>query len=147
MNIECLCVWGFGRSSFGSELCERSFQNIGLFSVHVCLTEQRTTAQGQVYYLHKQTGVSTWHDPRVPRDLSTTTVCPDDLGPLPPGWEIRHTATGRCYYVDHNNRTTQFTDPRLAANVHVIQQRNTYVQTKIFACCIQQTTLSPSQIG
>ena len=30
-------------------------------------TEQRTTAQGQVYYLHKQTGVSTWHDPRVPR--------------------------------------------------------------------------------
>ncbi|GCB71426.1 hypothetical protein scyTo_0001567 [Scyliorhinus torazame] len=29
--------------------------------------EQRTTQQGQVYFLHTQTGVSTWHDPRVPR--------------------------------------------------------------------------------
>uniref|UniRef100_A0A5F8H1N4 HECT-type E3 ubiquitin transferase n=1 Tax=Monodelphis domestica TaxID=13616 RepID=A0A5F8H1N4_MONDO len=28
--------------------------------------EQRTTQQGQVYFLHTQTGVSTWHDPRVP---------------------------------------------------------------------------------
>lgn len=23
--------------------------------------------QGQVYFLHTQTGVSTWHDPRIPR--------------------------------------------------------------------------------
>lgn len=30
-------------------------------------TEQRTTVQGQVYFLHTQTGVSTWHDPRIPR--------------------------------------------------------------------------------
>ena len=29
--------------------------------------EQRTTVQGQVYFLHTQTGVSTWHDPRIPR--------------------------------------------------------------------------------
>lgn len=36
--------------------------------VHFYLsTEQRTTQQGQVYFLHTQTGVSTWHDPRVPR--------------------------------------------------------------------------------
>ncbi|KAM9261742.1 E3 ubiquitin-protein ligase SMURF1 isoform 3-T3 [Cariama cristata] len=28
--------------------------------------EQRTTVQGQVYFLHTQTGVSTWHDPRIP---------------------------------------------------------------------------------
>ena len=40
-------------------------------------------------------------------------VCAEDMGPLPPGWEIRHTATNRTYFVDHNNRTTQFTDPRL----------------------------------
>ena len=33
----------------------------------IFLAEQRTTQQGQVYYLHTQTGVSTWHDPRVPR--------------------------------------------------------------------------------
>uniref|UniRef100_A0A8C9U0T3 HECT-type E3 ubiquitin transferase n=1 Tax=Scleropages formosus TaxID=113540 RepID=A0A8C9U0T3_SCLFO len=74
--------------------------------------EQRTTQQGQVYFLHTQTGVSTWHDPRVPRDLSNVNC--EELGPLPPGWEIRNTATGRVYFVDHNNRTTQFTDPRLS---------------------------------
>uniref|UniRef100_A0A3B3S339 E3 ubiquitin-protein ligase n=1 Tax=Paramormyrops kingsleyae TaxID=1676925 RepID=A0A3B3S339_9TELE len=78
--------------------------------------EQRTTQQGQVYFLHTQTGVSTWHDPRVPRDLSNVNC--EELGPLPPGWEIRNTATGRVYFVDHNNRTTQFTDPRLSANLH-----------------------------
>uniref|UniRef100_A0A8C7VQW4 HECT-type E3 ubiquitin transferase n=1 Tax=Oncorhynchus mykiss TaxID=8022 RepID=A0A8C7VQW4_ONCMY len=76
--------------------------------------EQRTTQQGQVYFLHTQTGVSTWHDPRVPRDLSNVNC--EELGPLPPGWEIRNTATGRVYFVDHNNRTTQFTDPRLSSN-------------------------------
>uniref|UniRef100_A0A8C6KQ19 HECT-type E3 ubiquitin transferase n=1 Tax=Nothobranchius furzeri TaxID=105023 RepID=A0A8C6KQ19_NOTFU len=80
--------------------------------------EQRTTQQGQVYFLHTQTGVSTWHDPRVPRDLSNVNC--EELGPLPPGWEIRNTATGRVYFVDHNNRTTQFTDPRLSANLHLV---------------------------
>ncbi|XP_024289274.2 E3 ubiquitin-protein ligase SMURF2 isoform X2 [Oncorhynchus tshawytscha] len=135
--------------------------------------EQRTTQQGQVYFLHTQTGVSTWHDPRVPRDLRgftadtsgtpsasmlsahslqpyctcgsetpLTQACVfhglpqaqrrthintdlsnvncEELGPLPPGWEIRNTATGRVYFVDHNNRTTQFTDPRLSANLHLV---------------------------
>ncbi|KAL8587775.1 hypothetical protein ACOMHN_020993 [Nucella lapillus] len=28
--------------------------------------EQRTTQQGQIYFLHTRTGISTWHDPRVP---------------------------------------------------------------------------------
>uniref|UniRef100_A0A669BFE8 E3 ubiquitin-protein ligase n=1 Tax=Oreochromis niloticus TaxID=8128 RepID=A0A669BFE8_ORENI len=104
--------------------------------------EQRTTQQGQVYFLHTQTGVSTWHDPRsvsakltTPgsdadliflffffwfRDLSNVNC--EELGPLPPGWEIRNTATGRVYFVDHNNRTTQFTDPRLSANLHLLPE-------------------------
>uniref|UniRef100_A0A8V1AN39 HECT-type E3 ubiquitin transferase n=1 Tax=Gallus gallus TaxID=9031 RepID=A0A8V1AN39_CHICK len=79
---------------------------------------QVTGKMGQVYFLHTQTGVSTWHDPRVPRDLSNINC--EELGPLPPGWEIRNTATGRVYFVDHNNRTTQFTDPRLSANLHLV---------------------------
>lgn len=32
-----------------------------------------------------------------------------ELGTLPDGWEIRYTAHGRRYFVDHLNRTTQFT--------------------------------------
>ena len=49
--------------------------------------------------------MSTWHDPRF-RDLD---VDPSELEPLGDGWEIRHTAHGRRYFVDHINRTTQFT--------------------------------------
>jgi len=38
---------------------------------YLCISEQRTTQQGQIYFLHTQTGVSTWHDPRVPRYVLT----------------------------------------------------------------------------
>uniref|UniRef100_A0AAQ5YH92 HECT-type E3 ubiquitin transferase n=1 Tax=Amphiprion ocellaris TaxID=80972 RepID=A0AAQ5YH92_AMPOC len=97
--------------------------------------EQRTTQQGQVYFLHTQTGVSTWHDPRVPRDLSNVNC--EELGPLPPGWEIRNTATGRVYFVDHNNRTTQFTDPRLHhISLKLSQQREQFLSS----------ALSPAQL-
>ncbi|KAI9728740.1 MAG: hypothetical protein M1828_002846 [Chrysothrix sp. TS-e1954] len=33
-------------------------------------------------------------------------------GELPGGWEERHTAEGRAYFVDHNTRTTTWVDPR-----------------------------------
>ncbi|KAI4455857.1 hect domain ubiquitin-protein ligase [Holotrichia oblita] len=79
--------------------------------------ELRTTQQGQVYFYHIPTGVSTWHDPRIPKDLAPLGLALDQLGPLPPGWEMRQTASGRVYFVDHNNRTTQFTDPRLNAQI------------------------------
>lgn len=37
----------------------------------------------------------------------------DPLGPLPQGWEKRaDPATGRIYFVNHVNRTTQWEDPR-----------------------------------
>lgn len=74
----------------------------------------RKTQQGQVYFYHVPTGSSTWHDPRIPRDLSANEL---DLGPLPSGWEMRQTQSGRVYFVDHNNRTTQFTDPRLSTQI------------------------------
>ena len=94
--------------------------------------EMRTTQQGQVYFYHIPTGKSTWHDPRIPRELTAqvagamngdtqgdqlAAVLGFDLGPLPPGWEKRQSPTGRVYYVDHNKRTTQFTDPRLSPAV------------------------------
>ncbi|XP_032589924.1 E3 ubiquitin-protein ligase Smurf1 [Drosophila grimshawi] len=79
--------------------------------------EMRTTQQGQVYFYHILTGVSTWHDPRIPRDLDTQHLTLDEIGSLPSGWEQRKTASGRVYFVDHNNRTTQFTDPRLSGSI------------------------------
>lgn len=71
---------GYGQSQFGvdpnvsgggGEFCCSStplFTDEGLKKLLLLLlTEQRTTVQGQVYFLHTQTGVSTWHDPRIPR--------------------------------------------------------------------------------
>ncbi|KAJ3498944.1 hypothetical protein NLJ89_g10157 [Agrocybe chaxingu] len=40
-----------------------------------------------------------------------------NLGPLPSGWEMRLTSTGRVYFVDHNTRTTSWDDPRLPPNL------------------------------
>lgn len=88
--------------------------------MYFVVSEMRTTQQGQVYFYHIPTGVSTWHDPRIPRDFDSQNYALDSLGPLPTGWEQRKTASGRVYYVDHNNRTTQFTDPRL--NGQIINQ-------------------------
>ena len=34
------------------------------------------------------------------------------MGPLPEGWEMRYTAEGVRYFVDHNSRSTTFQDPR-----------------------------------
>lgn len=79
-------------------------------------TEMRKTQQGQVYFYHVPTGSSTWHDPRIPRDLPANELA-NELGPLPSGWEMRQTQSGRVYFVDHNNRTTQFTDPRLSSQI------------------------------
>jgi len=77
--------------------------------------EMRTTQQGQIYFHHVPTGVSTWHDPRIPRDVVPPVEV--ELGTLPSGWEKRETSTGRSYFVNHHTRTTQFTDPRLNGNI------------------------------
>ena len=80
--------------------------------------EVKRTAQGQIYFLHSPTGVTTWHDPRVPKDLlqvinpSGERSLSEVLGPFPSGWEERSTRSNRSYFVDHAHRTTQFTDPR-----------------------------------
>lgn len=79
----------------------------------------RTSSQGQIYFYHKESDVTTWYDPRVPRELLGLNLNLDELiGPLPEGWEKRHfsSSKNRVYFLDHNNKTTQFTDPRLVAN-------------------------------
>lgn len=91
----------------------------------LAFSEMRTTQQGQVYFYHIPTGVSTWHDPRIPRDFDSQNLALESLGPLPPGWEQRKTTSGRVYFVDHNNRTTQFTDPRLNGQIiNLIRRQN-----------------------
>ncbi|KAG7478463.1 hypothetical protein MATL_G00080890 [Megalops atlanticus] len=38
----------------------------------------------------------------------------DSLEPLPKNWEMAYTDTGMVYFIDHNNKTTTWLDPRLA---------------------------------
>eukprot|EP00111_Clytia_hemisphaerica_P022419 TCONS_00065893-protein len=71
--------------------------------------DRKTTTQGQVYFVNRITGQTTWNDPSL-SDLASGVI---DLGPLPDGWEVRTTPSGKSYFVDHNTRTTQFADPRL----------------------------------
>jgi len=112
--------------------------------------ELRTTQQGQVYFYHIPSGVSTWHDPRIPRDLAVgSSDLLAELGPLPLGWEMRQTATGRIYYVDHNNRTTQFTDPRLSGPVisNLMKKQNIPLPSSLVnqvTIATSSATISPS---
>ncbi|XP_030388447.1 E3 ubiquitin-protein ligase Smurf1 [Scaptodrosophila lebanonensis] len=101
--------------------------------------EMRTTQQGQVYFYHIPSGVSTWHDPRIPRDFNTQHLTLDSIGPLPSGWEQRKTTSGRVYFVDHNNRTTQFTDPRLSGSIIQMIRRGTTQGTSSTGTATQPT--------
>lgn len=48
----------------------------------------------------------------------------DDLGPLPPGWEMAKTPTGQLYYMNHITKTTQWEDPRKAIQQQMMNQLN-----------------------
>ncbi|XP_011640819.1 WW domain-containing oxidoreductase isoform X1 [Pogonomyrmex barbatus] len=69
--------------------------------------EERTTLDGNVYYVNHYTKGTQWTHPRTGRKKIVN-------GDLPPGWEKCISDDGKVLYVDHTNRTTTYTDPRLA---------------------------------
>ncbi|KAJ2900430.1 hypothetical protein IWW38_000483 [Coemansia aciculifera] len=90
--------------------------------------EQRLTAEGRPYFVNHIARTTTWDDPRVrstqvPSTNRAAAVAgiagqtASRLGPLPSGWEMRLTAQGRVYFVDHNTKTTTWDDPRLPSNL------------------------------
>ncbi|KAI8866511.1 HECT-domain-containing protein [Ramicandelaber brevisporus] len=99
--------------------------------------EIRYTNEGRPYYVDHNTHTTAWTDPRIPPSTpaaSTTTSTAaaaavqaaalrmgvpnaSQLGPLPSGWEMRLTAQGRVYYVDHHTKTTSWDDPRLPSSL------------------------------
>ncbi|KAF8462478.1 hypothetical protein JB92DRAFT_2161777 [Gautieria morchelliformis] len=79
--------------------------------------ERRLDHQGRIYYVDHNTQSTTWDDPRgtaapAPRVL-THSRSSRNLGPLPSGWQMRMTSTGRFYYLDHNTQKTTWDDPRI----------------------------------
>ncbi|KAJ2775205.1 NEDD4 E3 ubiquitin-protein ligase [Coemansia nantahalensis] len=90
--------------------------------------EQRFTAEGRPYFVNHIARTTTWDDPRLrsnqaPGSNRAAAVAgiagqtASRLGPLPSGWEMRLTAQGRVYFVDHNTKTTTWDDPRLPSNL------------------------------
>ncbi len=65
-----------------------------------------------------RTGSVTGQEP--PPAANAGTAAGGGLGPLPAGWEERHTLQGRPYYVDHNTRTTTWVDPRRQTVIRVM---------------------------
>ncbi|KAJ1796406.1 hypothetical protein LPJ59_003769, partial [Coemansia sp. RSA 2399] len=90
--------------------------------------EQRFTPEGRPYFVNHIAHTTTWDDPRLrgnqaPSSNRAAAVAgiagqtASRLGPLPSGWEMRLTAQGRVYFVDHNTKTTTWDDPRLPSNL------------------------------
>ncbi|KAI9505687.1 hypothetical protein GGI25_002404 [Coemansia spiralis] len=90
--------------------------------------EQRFTPEGRPYFVNHIARTTTWDDPRMrgnqaPNGNRAAAVAgiagqtASRLGPLPSGWEMRLTAQGRVYFVDHNTKTTTWDDPRLPSNL------------------------------
>jgi len=101
----------------------------------------RYTPEGRPYFVDHNTRTTAWQDPRVrqpnapflsSRPASNTPLTPQNLaaalafeqqqrlqalGPLPSGWEMRMTNTGRVYFVDHNAKITTWDDPRLPGSL------------------------------
>ncbi|CAJ0962896.1 unnamed protein product, partial [Mesorhabditis belari] len=98
--------------------------------------EMRRDPRGRVYYVDHNTRTTTWQRPTADmleaheqwqsgRDQAmhqweqrfllqnNANASDDPLGPMPEGWEKRaDPGTGRTYFVNHVNRTTQWEDPR-----------------------------------
>eukprot|EP00053_Salpingoeca_punica_P016777 m.159588 g.159588 ORF g.159588 m.159588 type:complete len:1052 (+) comp17043_c0_seq1:343-3498(+) len=103
--------------------------------------EMRLDSKGRPYYVDHNTRSTTWQPPtaamiseqqnfisqhqasnlsammqqhaqRIMPTAAPANVLNDGKGPLPAGWEMRMTAEGRTYYVNHISRTTQWEDPR-----------------------------------
>ncbi|XP_040276994.1 E3 ubiquitin-protein ligase NEDD4-like isoform X2 [Bufo bufo] len=78
--------------------------------------EMRIAPNGRPFFIDHNTKTTTWEDPRLkfPVHMRTkASLNPNDLGPLPPGWEERIHLDGRTFYIDHNSKLTQWEDPRL----------------------------------
>jgi E3 ubiquitin-protein ligase NEDD4 len=84
--------------------------------------EERYTPAGRPYWVDHNSRTTTWVDPRHQTTLhvigpngqsSPQRQTISQLGPLPPGWEMRLTSAARVYFVDHIAKRTTWDDPRL----------------------------------
>ncbi|XP_072920254.1 E3 ubiquitin-protein ligase NEDD4-like isoform X8 [Hemitrygon akajei] len=78
--------------------------------------EMRIAPNGRPFFIDHNSRTTTWEDPRLKYPVhlrAKTSLDPNDLGPLPAGWEERIHIDGRSFFIDHNTKITQWEDPRL----------------------------------
>ena len=85
---------------------------------HVLPCTPRSPPRPHVFFLSGLSGCHAHSGLVYPRGrgasrVTGTSALRPELGPMPSGWEMRLTANGRPYFVDHNSRTTTWQDPRL----------------------------------
>ncbi|XP_060563358.1 transcriptional coactivator YAP1-A-like isoform X6 [Ruditapes philippinarum] len=108
--------------------------------------EMAKTPQGQIYFLNHVTQQTTWQDPRKPNfNINKSNVplgqqTPPNVSPnvslqnlhqlqglqnmqLPEGWEQAVTPEGEMYFINHNERTTSWFDPRLPMHMQRLNVR------------------------
>ncbi|KAJ8950760.1 hypothetical protein NQ318_011253 [Aromia moschata] len=84
--------------------------------------EERVTVDGSVFYANHLTKNTQWTHPRTGKKKRVS-------GDLPFGWErCIDKNTGKVIYVDHENRRTTYTDPRLAFAIEEKEHVNDYRQ-------------------
>uniref|UniRef100_A0A6P7GBD0 WW domain-containing oxidoreductase n=1 Tax=Diabrotica virgifera virgifera TaxID=50390 RepID=A0A6P7GBD0_DIAVI len=84
--------------------------------------EERVTVDGSVFYANHLTKNTQWTHPRTGKKKKVS-------GDLPFGWQrCVDKNTGKVIYVDHENRRTTYTDPRLAFAVEEKEHVNDYRQ-------------------
>ncbi|KAF7244003.1 E3 ubiquitin-protein ligase NEDD4-like [Varanus komodoensis] len=91
--------------------------------------EMRIAPNGRPFFIDHNTKTTTWEDPRLkfPVHLrSKAALNPNDLGPLPPGWEERIHLDGRTFYIDHSKKPGvdiwRHSYPRLSALLRVLER-------------------------
>lgn len=52
------------------------------------------------------------------RRESAINVPADNLGPLPPGWEMSKNETGRIFFIDHAHKRTSWVRNKLIIGLH-----------------------------
>ena len=86
--------------------------------------EKRVEPNGRVYFVNHKNRTTQWEDPRTQGQMQVGMIVMMRMmvmmvmqeEPLPTGWEMRHTEDGVKYFVDHNSRSTTFSDPRPGAS-------------------------------
>ncbi|XP_049879445.1 transcriptional coactivator YAP1 isoform X2 [Pectinophora gossypiella] len=78
------------------------------------------------------------------RSYDVGTHIPDDLGPLPAGWEQARTPEGQIYYLNHITKTTTWEDPRKSLAAQAVAQAQHQSAETLLSQTPAQTIPSPT---